>query len=103
MTPSETILALNRITDIDLVQSPVWYRQLAEAVNDLLVNDFNALVQLLYRFDVDENKIKASLADNPGTDAADLITHLLLARQLQKIHSRQKTTGLPPDDEEEKW
>ena len=103
MNHSDTILELCRTTDAGLVQSPAWYSQLVEAVNNLLVHDFNGLVQLLYRLDVDEHKIRASLAGNPGTDAADLIAQLLLERQLQKLRFRQSTRARYPDDEEEKW
>jgi hypothetical protein len=103
MIATDTILALSKVTDTALVQSPEWYRQLVHAVNDLLVHDFQALVQLLYRLDVDEHKIRSSLAGNPGTDAAELIAQLLFARQMQKLKTRQRESAQRPDDDEEKW
>ena len=103
MNSTDTILNLARVTDMALVQSPEWYGQLVNAVNDLMEHDFNALIQLLYRLDVDEQKIRTSLAANPGTDAAQLIAQELLLRQLQKLKSRQNTQAPPGNDDEEKW
>ncbi len=101
MTATDTILDLAKVNDEALVHSPEWWRQLVDAVNDLLVNDFNALVQILYRLDVDEDKIKASLAGNAGTDAAELIARLLLERQIQKLAFRKTmNTDLERDGEE---
>jgi hypothetical protein len=103
MNNSDKILELCRTTDAALVQSPGWYRELVEAVNNLLVHDFNRLIQLLYRFDVDEQKIRRSISGNPGTDAAELIAGLLLERQLQKIRLRKSFKAQAADDDEEKW
>jgi|688.fasta_scaffold145621_1 hypothetical protein len=103
MTATDTILELAKVNDEALVHSPEWWRQLVDAVNDLLVNDFNALVQILYRLDVDENKIRASLAGNVGTDAAELIARLLLERQVQKLQYRKSVKTDLPEDEGERW
>lgn len=72
-------------------------------INYLLLNDFNQLIQLLYRVDVDETKLKACLAGNPGEDAAVLIADMLIDRQIRKQKDRDSfTTGdQPPEDE--KW
>jgi hypothetical protein len=104
MTSTDTILQLSRTTDCGLVRSPEWFRELVSAVNDLLVHDFNGLVQILYRLDVSETKIREALVQSPGTDAADLIAKLLLERQIQKIESR-KSFRPPPagDDDNERW
>jgi len=103
MTATDTILELAKVNDEALVHSPEWWRQLVDAVNDLLVNDFNALVQLLYRLDVDENKIRASLEGNRGTDAAELIARLLLERQIQKLEFRKSVKVNLPEDEGDRW
>ncbi|HWJ25983.1 MAG TPA: hypothetical protein VNS32_05540 [Flavisolibacter sp.] len=63
--------------------------RLVEHVNYLILNDFPALIQVLYRVDVSENKLKNLLRSKPGTDAAILITNMLLERQAEKIKSRQ--------------
>ena len=103
MNATDTILDLTKATDDGLVRSPEWYRRLVEAVNDLVVHDFGALVQILYRLDVSETKIRAALAGHPGHDAADLIAKLLLERQIQKLESRKKFKQQATPDEEERW
>ncbi|HSK13968.1 MAG TPA: hypothetical protein VK907_12195 [Phnomibacter sp.] len=104
MNATDTLLDLTATTDYALVHSPEWYRQLVEAVNQLVVNDFNALVQILYRLDVNEDKIRLALEAEPGTDAADIISRLLLERQLQKLESRKKyKSGDTAADNEERW
>jgi hypothetical protein len=63
---------------------------LAERINALIMDDFNRLVQLLYRVDVDEGKLKNLLRENTGTNAGLLIARLILERQRQKIEIRRK-------------
>lgn len=103
MTASDTILDLANTTEEGLVRSPEWYRRLVEAVNDLVLHDFNGLVQILYRLDVSESKIRQALSGNPGTDAAELIAQLLLKRQLQKLEARKYFSSQPPGDQEREW
>jgi hypothetical protein len=77
---------------------------LAAYLNGLLLHDFPALVQLLYKVDVPEKMLKDVLLDNPGKDAGDLIARLLVERQRQKIASRQAFRGSAANESgEEKW
>lgn len=91
-------------TDAGIVHSPAWYSQLKEAIDHLLDQDFNRLVQVLYQADVPEHTLKQLLKDNPATDASAIIARLLLQRQLQKIEAR-KLFSLKPNegDTEERW
>jgi hypothetical protein len=79
--------------------------QLAEKINALIQRDFDALVQLLYRIDVPEQKLRRMLDDNSGEDAGLLIARLIMERQWQKIESRRKYRqgDTPGADEEERW
>lgn len=77
---------------------------LSEKMNELIKNDFNHLVQILYRLDVSEAKLKQVLRNNPNEDAGKIISSLIIERQLQKIQSRRQS--IQQDDsfsEEEKW
>lgn len=74
-----------------------------QKVNELLQADFNALVTLLYRIDVSEKKLKLLLETNKDTDAADIISRLIVERQLQKIKSRNEFRSNNDVSEEEKW
>jgi len=49
-------------------------------INDCIQNDFNKLVQLLYRIDVSESKLKTILQSNPNEDAAKLIATVIVER-----------------------
>lgn len=77
---------------------------LISAVNELVATNFDKLISILYRMDVNENKLKLLLKDNPGTDAGLLIANLMIDRQAQKIKSRQQFSQRDNDiDEENKW
>jgi len=72
-------------------------------INHLLVHDFHKMISILYRVDVSEKKLKQLLLDHPQTDAARLITQLLIERQEEKLRSKQssrKDSDIPDD---EKW
>jgi hypothetical protein len=49
-------------------------------INDCIQHDFNKLVQLLYRIDVSEEKLKYILQLNPNEDAAKLIAAVIIER-----------------------
>lgn len=80
-----------------------WRLELAAAVNHLIQTDFTGLVNILYRMDVSESRLKQVLAQETGTNAGELIADLMIGRQLEKIETRNhfKTPGDIPDDE--KW
>lgn len=77
---------------------------LVDAVNRLLLHDFDRLVAILYRVDVDELKLKQLLKERPDEDAARIIVMLLIERQEQKIRTRQEFRDPPEDpDDDERW
>jgi hypothetical protein len=49
-------------------------------INDCINHDFNKLVQLLYRIDVSEQKLKTILQSHPNEDAAKLIAAVIVER-----------------------
>ena len=63
---------------------------IAGYINDLILNDFNKLVALLYRIDINEEKLKKLLKETTGEDAGAIIARLIIERQSQKIASRKK-------------
>lgn len=77
---------------------------LAEKINYLIVNDFNKLIQILYRADISEQKLKGMLAENKSEDAGKLIAELFIERQMQKIRSRREHRRNQENiSEEERW
>ncbi|WP_276504808.1 hypothetical protein [Terrimonas pollutisoli] len=78
--------------------------ELAAYINTLVQSDFNKLVQLLYRIDVNEAKLKSMLKQNPGADAGLIIADLIIERQRQKLQSRKSFTKKDNEiNEEDKW
>jgi hypothetical protein len=89
--------------DLTVLQQADKKEQLQLYINDLLLNDFNGLIYLLYRVDVNEKKLKTILAENKDCDAAIVITDLLIERMQQKEESRKNTRSDKEISEEEKW
>jgi len=76
---------------------------LADKINELLNNDFQKLVSILYRMDVSEIKLKLLLKDNPERDAAKIIADLMIERQVQKMKSKIETKNNNQIPDNEKW
>jgi hypothetical protein len=76
---------------------------LAEKLNGMIQRDFNTLVRLLYRIDVDEAALRELLKTQAGRDAGRIMARLIIERQLQKIKARPAFK--PPDtgSDEERW
>ena len=54
--------------------------KLIDYLNEFINHDFSKVVQLLYRIDVSEAKLKKVLHENPNEDAAGLIANLIIER-----------------------
>jgi hypothetical protein len=76
---------------------------LSEYLNHLINTDFQRLVYLLYRVDVSEKKLQNLFRDNPQENAGNIIAHLIIQRQLQKIESRKRFKNNDIGSAEEKW
>lgn len=61
---------------------------LIKAIDTLIHQDFNKLLNILYRIDVDENKLKYALYESV-LPAAETIADLIIERQQQKIRFRE--------------
>ena len=76
--------------------------RLAALLNEMILHDFEALLQLLYRVDVPEQKVKQLLRQQPETDAGLLLAGMLIKRQQEKEVLRQKfqsdNTGIADED-----
>ncbi len=82
-------------------------RQLEEALaarfDDWIRSDFAALLQFLYRIDVNEKKLRTLLKENTEEDAGMIIARLVIERQLQKIQTRRSFKPGASECDEEKW
>jgi hypothetical protein len=80
-----------------------WKQTFISYINHLADTDLEKLVYLLYRIDVNENKIKNLLEGKSGNNAGELIAQAIIERQLEKVESRKKYKQGLDIDEEEKW
>lgn len=57
---------------------------LIELLTWLIDHNFEKLLWILYRIDVDEEKLKKILAENSPDEAPEILADLIIARELQK-------------------
>ena len=104
---NEIINLIKKELSIDLPENIVLNELaiiLSAYINELVQTDFQKLVFILYRIDVNETKLKKILKQNPGEDSGRIIADLIIERQLQKIKSRQQFSQRDNNiDENEKW
>ena len=104
------IADINRVYGWDLASAApegALEEVLAEKVNAMIRRDFGALVQLLYRIDVSEERLRRILNADTGEDAGRIIARLIMDRQWQKIESRRQyrrdDAGSDADADAERW
>ena len=103
---TDLIPALRQSMEIDLpdhISFESLNEKLCDHINHLIQHDFQKLALILYRVDVNEEKLKYLLEENSNKDASTIITELIIERQLQKIKSRQEFRRDNNISEEEKW
>ncbi len=77
--------------DVEIGDTVVALDKLISYLDILIVEDFSAVVNLLYRVDVSEVKVRRKLAQAlPGETAGSILAHLLIERELQKIDLRRR-------------
>jgi len=64
----------------------------------LLRYDHQKVIQLLYRYDVDENKAKNAFKLINDEDIAEALAQLLVQREMQKIELRKKYAQFSADE-----
>ncbi len=74
-------------------------------IEQLIQHDFGRLIQILYSIDVSEEKLKHTLITHKDVNTADVITDLIIQRQIEKWNSRvayiNPTANINCD--EERW
>jgi hypothetical protein len=98
--PDKIISAINLIDENPTTKIR---EELIHLINELINKDFYALIQLLYRIDVSENKIRLYLNENSVNDSAPVLADLIIERQIEKIESRKKFTQKNKIEDDEKW
>lgn len=76
---------------------------LSKAINHLIETDFNALINLLYKIDIDEKQLKLHLQNSTESNAGEIIAGLIIQRQQQKQTTRKQFNRQTNIPDEEKW
>src|SRR5450432_1485228 len=100
MEDQSLIEIINNEMDLDLPADMAYEemrRQLQAIINRLIESDFQKLVNILYRIDVNERKLKYLLQENVGTDAPVIIADLIIERQMEKMKARREYTQQDDD------
>ncbi len=106
MVENTLIHILNRQLNTDfpeVISEEQLLQRLSFFINDLIQNDIQNLVTILYKVDVNENKLKQLLLENAGEDTALIIAALIIERQLQKIETRKQFSSKSENEVDEKW
>lgn len=77
--------------------------ELSAWVNEMIDRDFGGLLNLLYRLDINETKLRKLLEDIPNEDAGRIIAAMIIERQLQKKKSKEMFKQEGEISEEDKW
>jgi hypothetical protein len=87
------LLALEKLSTLEL----------ETMINDLIKEDFSKLVQLLYRIDVSEAKLKNVLKEHPNEDAGKLMAKIVIERLAATKKAREsfstKSSSIEDDAE----
>lgn len=78
------------IYDREILRQSDFEIRLADFLDHLIKKDFDKLVQILYRIDVDEKKLRELLNDYSQTDSGKIMASLIIERQLKKIETREQ-------------
>ena len=104
MTDKEIVAGLSKKMGLTITNNDVFTKQmLADKINELINNDFQKLVSILYQIDISEAKLKHLLKENPNINAGIIIADLMIERQLQKLKSRQQYKRDENISDDEKW
>lgn len=101
------IVELNNTLAIELPEKISFedmHSKLAAHINQLIKDNFEDLVRLLYKIDINEDKLKLQLVHNPTENAGNMIATLIIERLQQKAAFKKQFSKKPSSsDNEEKW
>lgn len=78
------------IPDNDFERLEEFKKYLIEKLTDMLDNNFNLLVNILYRIDISEQKLAELFGGRNRENIPERLADLIIERQLQKIQFRKK-------------
>jgi hypothetical protein len=67
--------------------------KLKGVIDHLLENDFERLLNAMYRLDIDESKFKQVLSGVYGNDVSGKLAEIVIERELRKVETRKRYQG----------
>jgi hypothetical protein len=67
---------------------------LKSILDHLLENDFERLLNAMYRLDIDESKFQEVLSGVYGNDVSGKLAEIIIERELRKVETRKRYQGL---------
>jgi len=64
------------------------HEQLIKQVSDLLVNDYQRLLSVLYQVDISDKEIEKAKLELPNYNDFEIIAHQIIVRDLKKVLTR---------------
>lgn len=61
------------------------YQEILPLIDEMLNDDYIKLMSILYRIDIDEDFLNRKLKETPNADTDEVITDLIIKRELQKV------------------
>lgn len=75
---------------------------LTDRINYLITHDFNKLLAILYRIDINEKLLRTKL-ETEERDAGAVIAEMIIERQIQKLKTKQEFQPNQNISGEDKW
>ena len=71
------------------------FEQIFPHIDRMIVEEYEKLQNIMYKIDLEEEKVNRYLRENPMADTSELITDLILKRELQKVVIRKMFSRQP--------
>ena len=91
------------LAESDFISEEDLERALSAVIHRMIDHDLEKLFSILYRLDVNEQKVHAALRKNNDIAPHIAIAKLIIKRHKEKLESRLKYKQDKDDDSAEKW
>ena len=81
----------------------VFMDKLGTYIDYLIQNNFQKLISILYKIDINENELRQILQKDKDKNTGKIIAGLIIERQLKKIDTRKNFINKDDTTAEEKW
>ena len=85
------------------VSITVFMDKLGAYIDYLIQNNFQKLISILYKIDINENELRQILQKDKDKNTGKIIAGLIIERQLKKIDTRKNFINKDDITAEEKW